>query len=96
MLTCPSSCTYPTTFSGTREPAIYGHATLDDVDRLCRQTAERSAFHLEFRQSNHEGEIVDAVHEAAAKGSGSDYQRGRLYDNVVGLAGCYSIGRSAG
>jgi 3-dehydroquinate dehydratase-2 len=52
---------------GTREPAIYGHATLDDVERLCRQTAERFAFHLEFRQSNHEGEIVDAVHEAAAK-----------------------------
>jgi 3-dehydroquinate dehydratase-2 len=52
---------------GAREPAIYGRATLKDVENICRQTAERFAFVLDFRQSNHEGEIVEAVHEAARR-----------------------------
>ncbi len=51
---------------GTREPTIYGYATLDDVEKLCRQTAKRHRFAVEFRQSNHEGAIVDSVQEAAA------------------------------
>jgi 3-dehydroquinate dehydratase-2 len=52
---------------GTREPKTYGHATLDDVEKLCRETAKRHRFVIEFRQSNHEGEIVDWVHAAAAE-----------------------------
>jgi 3-dehydroquinate dehydratase II len=52
---------------GTREPKTYGHATLDDVEELCREAATRHRFVIEFRQSNHEGEIVDWVHAAAAK-----------------------------
>jgi 3-dehydroquinate dehydratase-2 len=51
---------------GTREPKTYGRATLRDVEKLCRETAGRHKFQLEFRQSNHEGEIVDLIHEAAA------------------------------
>src|SRR5258706_4773532 len=51
---------------GTREPKTYGRATLRDVERLCREAARRHKFELEFRQSNHEGEIVDLIHEAAA------------------------------
>jgi len=54
---------------GTREPGIYGHATLADVDKLCRETAKAHGFSVEFRQSNHEGEIVDAIQEAMAKGA---------------------------
>jgi 3-dehydroquinate dehydratase-2 len=50
---------------GTREPKTYGRATLRDVERLCREVARRHKFELEFRQSNHEGEIVDLIHEAA-------------------------------
>jgi len=49
---------------GTREPEIYGHATLADVEKLCRATAERFAFAIDFHQSNHEGEIVDWIQEA--------------------------------
>jgi len=49
---------------GTREPEHYGHATLADVEKLCRATAERFAFGLDFRQSNHEGEIVDWIQQA--------------------------------
>ena len=52
---------------GTREPHIYGRATLADVDKLCRSTAERYGFALVFRQSNHEGQIVDWINEARAE-----------------------------
>jgi 3-dehydroquinate dehydratase II len=52
---------------GTREPHIYGRATLGDVEKLCRGTAERHGFALVFRQSNHEGQIVDWINEARAE-----------------------------
>ena len=52
---------------GTRQPDVYGHATLADVEKLCRATAERFGLAVEFRQSNHEGEIVDCIQEAARK-----------------------------
>ena len=52
---------------GTREPDLYGRATLADVEKLCRATAERFALAVEFRQSNHEGEIVDWIQEARAE-----------------------------
>jgi 3-dehydroquinate dehydratase-2 len=55
---------------GTREPKIYGSATLKDVEKLCRAAAKRHQLDVEFRQSNHEGEIVDAIHEAGAKTAG--------------------------
>jgi 3-dehydroquinate dehydratase II len=52
---------------GTREPHIYGRATLADVEKLCRSTAERHGFALVFRQSNHEGQIIDWINEARAE-----------------------------
>jgi 3-dehydroquinate dehydratase-2 len=52
---------------GTREPQTYGRATLQDVERLCRDTAKQHKLDVEFRQSNHEGELVDWIHEAGAK-----------------------------
>ena len=52
---------------GTREPHIYGRATLADVEKLCRSAAERHGFALVFRQSNHEGQIVDWINEARAE-----------------------------
>jgi 3-dehydroquinate dehydratase II len=52
---------------GTREPHIYGRSTLADVEKLCRTTAERHGFALVFRQSNHEGQIVDWINEARAE-----------------------------
>lgn len=50
---------------GTREPEKYGHATLADVERLCREAAKHCGLGVEFRQSNHEGTLVDWIHEAA-------------------------------
>ncbi len=49
---------------GTREPEIYGSTTLADVEALCRQAGSRHGFEIDFRQSNHEGVLVDALHEA--------------------------------
>jgi 3-dehydroquinate dehydratase-2 len=52
---------------GTRQPHIYGRASLADVEKLCRSAAERHGFTLVFRQSNHEGQIVDWINEARAE-----------------------------
>jgi 3-dehydroquinate dehydratase-2 len=52
---------------GTREPQIYGRATLADVEKLCQTTAQRHGLAVAFRQSNHEGEIIEWVHEARAE-----------------------------
>ncbi len=52
---------------GTREPEKYGRATLAEVEKLCRKTAQRHGLAIEFRQSNHEGEIVGWIQEASAE-----------------------------
>jgi 3-dehydroquinate dehydratase-2 len=49
---------------GTREPEIYGSTTLQDVGDLCRQTGEEVGLVVDFRQSNHEGELITWIHEA--------------------------------
>jgi 3-dehydroquinate dehydratase-2 len=49
---------------GTREPAVYGSQTLADVQALCERACAANGLALEFRQSNHEGELVDWLHEA--------------------------------
>jgi 3-dehydroquinate dehydratase-2 len=52
---------------GQRQPEIYCRATLADVEKLCHATAKRHGLGIEFRQSNHEGVIVDSIQEARAK-----------------------------
>lgn len=52
---------------GTREPDKYGRASLAEVEELVRERAQSVGWAVEFRQSNHEGELVDWVQEAAAK-----------------------------
>ena len=49
---------------GTREPEKYGHATLADVEALCRTTAAEFGLTVDCRQSNREGELIDFIHEA--------------------------------
>lgn len=55
---------------GQRQPDIYGRATLDDVEALCAERADQCGVAIEFRQSNHEGELVDWVQEARTAASG--------------------------
>ena len=52
---------------GVREPEIYGHQTLDDVRRLCEARAAALGHTIIFRQSNHEGELIDWIQEAREK-----------------------------
>jgi 3-dehydroquinate dehydratase-2 len=49
---------------GLREPSVYGRDTLADVEKLCRKCGRELALAIDFRQSNHEGEIVGWIQEA--------------------------------
>lgn len=49
---------------GVREPSVYGTDTLDDVVALTTRTASEHGFDLRAVQSNHEGALIDAIHEA--------------------------------
>jgi 3-dehydroquinate dehydratase-2 len=69
---------------GTREPGVYGTATLADVEKLCRQEAGRYGLDVDARQSNHEGELVDWLQEA-----GRAHAEGRLV-GVVLNAGAFT------
>jgi 3-dehydroquinate dehydratase-2 len=64
---------------GTREPEIYGRTTLAELDALCVVEGERLGLEVTCRQSNHEGELVEAVH--AARGTA---------DGLLVNAGAYS------
>ncbi|PZU90735.1 MAG: type II 3-dehydroquinate dehydratase [Chelatococcus sp.] len=55
---------------GKRQPQIYGHETLADVERDCRQLAEELGMTLRFHQSNREYELIDWIHEAREDGAG--------------------------
>lgn len=52
---------------GVREPHLYGSTTLAQVESLCRRVAGELGFGCEFRQTNHEGVLVDWVQEAREK-----------------------------
>lgn len=64
---------------GQREPHIYGHETLDDIEIMCRDHAGDLDLDIDFRQSNHEGVLIDWVHEAR-----------RLADGLICNFGAYS------
>jgi 3-dehydroquinate dehydratase-2 len=55
---------------GTREPAQYGHETLADVERMCLETGARLGIDIECRQSNHEGQLIDWIHQARGRCAG--------------------------
>jgi len=78
---------------GTREPEIYGHATLADVERLCAETAASLGLTAVCRQSNHEGELIDWIHQARAEqavgivlnAGGYTHTSVALHDALVGV-----------
>ncbi|MET3660159.1 type II 3-dehydroquinate dehydratase [Aquamicrobium ahrensii] len=55
---------------GKREPSIYGTQTLDGIADLCRESGRTLGLEVDFRQTNHEGVLVDWIHEAADKAAG--------------------------
>ncbi len=62
---------------GLRQPEVYGRATLDDVEALCAETAERVGLAIDFRQTNGEGELVTWIQEC----------RGRAFGIVINPGG---------
>lgn len=54
---------------GTREPDVYGHETLADIEAMLAARAEELGLRIEFRQTNQEGELVDWVQEAGRDGT---------------------------
>lgn len=69
---------------GQREPAQYGYETLADVERLCLDAGSACSVQVECRQSNHEGQLIDWIHEA-----GREAAAGTLL-GVVMNAGAYT------
>jgi 3-dehydroquinate dehydratase II len=55
---------------GTRQPEVYGYETLADVASLCEEEGERLSFHIDFRQSNNEGEIITWIQQARGNFAG--------------------------
>ncbi|MBD1204402.1 MAG: type II 3-dehydroquinate dehydratase [Rhodobacteraceae bacterium] len=55
---------------GLRQPEIYGRETLEDVAEACGALAEDLGLAIRFQQSNHEGQLVDWIHEARGAGAG--------------------------
>lgn len=54
---------------GTREPEIYGYDTLDDIAGRLEDQAKALGLEVEVRQSNHEGHLIDWLHEASSVGA---------------------------
>lgn len=69
---------------GTREPAVYGAATLADVEQLSAAACAQHGLALSFRQTNHEGQLVDWIHEA-----GRLHVQGELAGLIIN-AGAYT------
>jgi 3-dehydroquinate dehydratase II len=64
---------------GARQPDVYGSKTLDDVQRDCETLAKEIGMYVDFRQSNHEGEIVTWIQEA-----------GQVFTGIIINAGAYT------
>ena len=64
---------------GTRQPEVYGTTTLSDIEDACTRQAKSLGVEISFMQSNHEGQLVDAIH--AARGT---------FDGIILNAGAYT------
>lgn len=70
---------------GKREPGIYGGQTLADIEVLCKAEGEKLGFAVDFRQSNHEGDLVDWIHEAGDVAAGIAINAGAYTHTSIAL-----------
>lgn len=61
---------------GLREPGVYGNETLADIEERLRQQAQHMQVEIEFIQSNHEGALIDTIHEARHEADGIVFNPG--------------------
>jgi 3-dehydroquinate dehydratase-2 len=70
---------------GQREPHVYGHETLADVEAMCRNFAEANGMELRFHQSNAEHQIIDWIHEARTTAGGLVINPGALTHTSIAI-----------
>ena len=70
---------------GLRQPEIYGRATLEDVAEDCASMAEELGLTIRFHQSNHEGQIIDWIHQARVEGAGVIINPGALTHTSIAI-----------
>ncbi len=71
---------------GAREPEIYGRDTLDDIDQMLAATAAGHGVNVECRQSNHEGALIDAVHDAIRRGLDAEFDKFTIWPDGMAAA----------
>lgn len=70
---------------GKREPGIYGGKTLKDIEQDCRAAGDTLGLSVDFRQSNHEGSLVDWLHEADERALGVAFNAGAYTHTSIAL-----------
>lgn len=70
---------------GLRQPEIYGRSTLEDVAEDCASLAEELGLTIRFHQSNHEGQIIDWIHQARTEGAGVIINPGALTHTSIAI-----------
>lgn len=70
---------------GVREPAVYGHDTLGDIEERCTARAAALNLQIDFRQTNHEGQLVDWIQEARESADGIVLNAGALTHTSVAV-----------
>ncbi|MBT3360734.1 MAG: type II 3-dehydroquinate dehydratase [Rhodospirillales bacterium] len=70
---------------GTRQPEVYGHTTLADVEEMCRKKAKALGITVDCRQSNYEGQFVDWIQEYKGKFDGILYNPGAYTHTSVAI-----------
>jgi 3-dehydroquinate dehydratase-2 len=71
---------------GARQPEIYGQTTLDDHVATVRETAAAAGYEVEHRQSNHEGDLIDAIHHARGRAAAIIFNPGAFTHYAHALA----------
>ena len=70
---------------GVREPSVYGHDTLGDIEERCAARAAALGLQIDFRQTNHEGQLVDWIQEARESAEGIILNAGALTHTSVAI-----------
>lgn len=71
---------------GSREPSIYGTVSLSDIEADCAQKAKKLGLSIDFRQSNHEGELIDWIQQAPKNSAGIIINPAAYSHTSIGIA----------
>jgi 3-dehydroquinate dehydratase-2 len=76
---------------GERDPESYGTITLPEIEKLCHTAADRLGYDVDFRQTNHEGVLVDAIHELRHRAAGVVVNAAALSHTSVGVRDALAV-----